>query len=366
MIGFGPDAALCAAEDLERFSASSSRSCPATRCSTPPHTTGWPTSSRGAPGRSTAPAGTSITTRPCGARGPRDAGRIGSRQRLGGFHRRRNRVRSARRRRPQRRSPAERRRRMVCAAISRGLEGFVGQPRELGLAPDPLGEHVGQLDELHSISSRRRSAARAGLGARRARRPPRPARRGRAATSLRWRAASSSRSLAGVEARGVERVDDHGSSPRSSRASASRSARVSLTGISSGVDDRDDAGEVAVGDRRRDRRGPGARSVRPGRCRRTSRRTQDPHAVTAGRRVDDDEVVRRGAARSAPLELGELPHLADAEQLAHSRGRHREGVKQPARAERLPERADLDPQVLLHRVLGVDRDREQTGASSIS
>ncbi len=80
--------------------------------------------------------------------------------------------------------------------------------------------------------------------------------------------------------------------------------------------------------------------------------------MAGGGRVDDHQVIDVGAV-GAPLELGELPDLADAEQLAHARRGHREGLEQPARAERLADRAGLDPQVLLHRVLGIDRDREQ-------
>ena len=121
---------------------------------------------------------------------------------------------------------------------------------------------------------------------------------------------------------------------------------------------RDHPGELAVGDRRRDRPAlvgdrPDARDLgeRP-------RRAQDADAVAGGGGVDDHEVVGGGAAR-APLELRELPDLADAEQLAHPRRRHRERVEQAARAEHLPDLAGLDAQVLLHRVLGVDRDREQ-------
>jgi hypothetical protein len=60
-----------------------------------------------------------------------------------------------------------------------------------------------------------------------------------------------------------------------------------------------------------------------------------------------------------PGELRELVELADAEELAHPGGRHGERLEDPAGPERLAERAGLHPQVLLHRRLGVDRDREQ-------
>jgi hypothetical protein len=58
--------------------------------------------------------------------------------------------------------------------------------------------------------------------------------------------------------------------------------------------------------------------------------------------------------------LRKLPDLADAEQLSHSRGRHREHLEQSALTEQMAGRTgDLDEQVLLHRLLRVDRDREQ-------
>jgi len=79
----------------------------------------------------------------------------------------------------------------------------------------------------------------------------------------------------------------------------------------------------------------------------------------AGRRcVHDHEVIWRGAARLS-LELRQLPHLAHAEQLPHAGRGHRKRVEQLARAEHLPERPGLDRQVLLHRRLGVNRDRVQ-------
>ena len=153
------------------------------------------------------------------------------------------------------------------------------------------------------------------------------------------------------------------SSPRSSSIIASDRASVSLTAISSGVATAttpvNSRSAIVLRDRpslTRDRSDPRDLRERP-------RRAQDPDAVTGGGSVDDDEVVRGRAARLA-LELGELPDLADAEQLAHPRGRHRERVEQPARAERVAERADLDLQVLLHRVLRVDRDREQVQAQA--
>ena len=55
LIGFGPDARRCDASDLAAVQRSSKRSCRATRRSTQPPTTGWPTRSRAGRGRSTAP-----------------------------------------------------------------------------------------------------------------------------------------------------------------------------------------------------------------------------------------------------------------------------------------------------------------------
>ena len=74
--------------------------------------------------------------------------------------------------------------------------------------------------------------------------------------------------------------------------------------------------------------------------------------------VDYDQIVGCGAAGLA-LELGELPDLADRQQLAHAGRRHRERLKELARTQHVTDRSDLDPQVLVHRVLGIDRDREQ-------
>src|SRR5437764_276584 len=86
-------------------------------------------------------------------------------------------------------------------------------------------------------------------------------------------------------------------------------------------------------------------------------RTAPPPAAGGGR-VDDHQVVRV-RSRGPSGALGELPHLADAEQLAHPGRGHGERVEQPARSEHVADGADLHPQVLVHRVLGIDRDREQ-------
>ena len=117
--------------------------------------------------------------------------------------------------------------------------------------------------------------------------------------------------------------------------------------------DRDYPGEIGVGDRGRDRPAlmcdradPGDLGKRPGGA-------EQPDAVAGGGGVDDHEVVRSGPAGAA-LKLGELPNLADRQQLAHPRRCHRERLEQAARAERVADRAELDPEVLVHRVLGVD------------
>jgi len=85
---------------------------------------------------------------------------------------------------------------------------------------------------------------------------------------------------------------------------------------------------------------------------------READAVASRRRVDDHQVIGLGAAR-ASLELGELPHLADTEELPHPRGGQREGLEQAAGAQRLADGPGLDAQILLHRRLGIDRDREQ-------
>ncbi len=119
--------------------------------------------------------------------------------------------------------------------------------------------------------------------------------------------------------------------------------------------DGDDRGEAGRRPWRRSA-APGRRSARRARSRRTCAACAGSRPVPGRGRVDDHQVVRVRAA-GVPRELGELVDLADAEQLPHPGRRHRERLEQPAGAERLAERAGLDPQVLLHRGLGVDRDR---------
>ena len=70
LIGFGPDAESCDVSELAAVQRDAGHDpARATRRSRRPRTTGSPTSSRAARGRSTGPAGTSTTTRRCG--GPR-------------------------------------------------------------------------------------------------------------------------------------------------------------------------------------------------------------------------------------------------------------------------------------------------------
>jgi hypothetical protein len=82
--------------------------------------------------------------------------------------------------------------------------------------------------------------------------------------------------------------------------------------------------------------------------------------VAGGGRVHDHQVVARGAARAA-LHLRELPDLAHRHQLAHARRRHGEVLEHARPGQHVGERLhpDLDAQVLLQRVLRVDRDRPQ-------
>ena len=82
-----------------------------------------------------------------------------------------------------------------------------------------------------------------------------------------------------------------------------------------------------------------------------------PEAVTGGRRVDDHEVVL-GRLLHPPVELRQLPHLADRDQLAQpGRGRGEVG-EDPVLEQHVVERLDpdLQQQVLLQRALRVDRE----------
>jgi len=123
--------------------------------------------------------------------------------------------------------------------------------------------------------------------------------------------------------------------------------------------DRDDRGEVGIQERLRDPvRLVCDRADLRDLCER-SRRPQDGNAVPARRSVDDREVVRQRLRCPATL-LREFPDLAEAEQLAHSRGGHRERREQAAVAEdRTRGAPDLEREVFLHGALRVDRQPEE-------
>src|SRR4051812_14235771 len=79
---------------------------------------------------------------------------------------------------------------------------------------------------------------------------------------------------------------------------------------------------------------------------------RDP--VPGGGRVEDDQVVGMGARR-APVGLGQLPDLADRQQLAQPRRGGGEVGEHPARPDHLGHAAgQLVAQVLLQRRLGID------------
>ena len=205
----------------------------------------------------------------------------------------------------------------------------------------PASERVGELLELGCA----RAARRTGTGARSSR-CPRPSRSRRSCS--RWapaRACSdsaapraapaqrrvgprarrrvSSADLGGAEALRVAGVDDHRVERQAVLgervAQPQRLVDRHLLGGGHG----DHGGELVVGDRGgdlaplvRDRPDPRDLGERP-------RGTQDPDAVPGRPASRRSRGRRRGAAGPA-LELSQLPHLADAEQLAHPRRRHGE------------------------------------------
>ncbi|MFN8216178.1 MAG: hypothetical protein U0R71_06230 [Solirubrobacterales bacterium] len=91
-----------------------------------------------------------------------------------------------------------------------------------------------------------------------------------------------------------------------------------------------------------------------------ARRLQEADAVAGGRRVDDHQVVL-AAGLDLAVELGELPDLADRDQLLEARRRRREVVEDAAAEQHVAHRPhlELEQHVLAHRLVGVDRDRPQ-------
>ena len=87
---------------------------------------------------------------------------------------------------------------------------------------------------------------------------------------------------------------------------------------------------------------------------------QQCYSVAARRRVDDHQVV---AARAASLSPGlrQLPDLPDRHQLAQSGCGGGHVLEDRARAQEATEPPSLQSQILLHRILRVDRHGRQAG-----
>ena len=90
------------------------------------------------------------------------------------------------------------------------------------------------------------------------------------------------------------------------------------------------------------------------------RGAQDPEPVAGGGRVDDHDVVL-GRLLHPPVELRQLPHLADRDQLAQPRRGGGEVGEDPVLEQHVVERLhlDLQQQVLLQRALRIDREAVQ-------
>ena len=230
--------------------------------------------------------------------------------------------------------------------------------------------------------ARRGRASRRACGVQRAAAPvagrPRRAVRAARAGAARARVAASARATAGqrgdapraaaprraVKRSGVKRVDDDRvelERPGSSRSDARSAPRLGDRELL-GARDGDDRGLLRVGERRVDRRALARDRPAARRGGERARRAEHRDAVPGRGRVDDDEVVGVGARRAA-VELGELPELADGQQLAHARRRGGEQAEDAAAGEdaRRAAARQLVAQVLLERVLGVDRDVKQAG-----
>ncbi len=194
--------------------------------------------------------------------------------------------RRARRRAPSRaRAPARRR----AARARRGSTSGVEQVRQRSVASADRPRR--RRRELGALRAR---GARSSAAPQRRRAPP--ARRGRRS------AASDCCGLGAGEALGQQRVDDDARRARAPARSRSRarSSSVSLTGISSAQRDRDDGGLRRVGERSVDASRPGGGSGRRARSRAKVRGRAQHREPVAGRgRVDDHEVVGRGARRRA-------------------------------------------------------------------
>ena len=127
------------------------------------------------------------------------------------------------------------------------------------------------------------------------------------------------------------------SRPSCSRSRA-RSSSVSATGISSAVDTASTAVSSRVGEEARHRAALlGDRADARDR-RKRARRLQHRQTVPGRRSVEHDQVVGPRAA-GAPLGLGQLPDLADRQQLAHARRRRGQRREDPAARQQRGQRA---------------------------
>ena len=91
-----------------------------------------------------------------------------------------------------------------------------------------------------------------------------------------------------------------------------------------------------------------------------ARRLQEADPVAGGGGVDDHQVVLAPALDLA-VELGQLPDLADRDQLLEAGGGGGEVGEDAAAEEQVAHRPDLELEqdVLAHRLVGVDRDRPE-------
>ena len=249
---------------------------------------------------------------------------------------------------PSRTSPERRHQESLPARASRRLEAEVGleeegQGLDRRLDPAPQPRQLGALE-----------AGPAVLGERRARGGP-----GRAVLAL-----GQPRQLLGLgfgEALGVEAVQVDavdGDADLVAQVVLQRRRLVDRHLLRQG-DDRG-AGVLVVGDEaverlrlRVDRADAGDRGE-------GARRLQEADPVPGRRRVDDHQVVLAPALDLA-VELGELPDLADRDQLLQARRGGGQVVEDAAAEEHVPHRPHLQLQqhVLAHRLVGVDRDRPE-------
>ena len=120
------------------------------------------------------------------------------------------------------------------------------------------------------------------------------------------------------------------------------------------------AGVLVVGDQAVQLQRLGVDRADPGDRGEGARRLQEADAVAGGRRVDDHQVVLAPRLDLA-VELGQLPDLADRDQLLQARGGGGEVVEDAAAEEQVAHRPHLQLQqhVLAHRLVGVDRDRPE-------